>query len=211
MAKSWQEIYKEINQAKVDKKYKKPKPKNPTAKELEAEAIQRIRKGEGTLSDSLTAKIVPTDIQQAKIDAKPKKQKSVSQKIADIDNILNLELPENEIAKYESQRSVLVKELMKQYGGSQDSTSTDNYNAPEPKKKKSSWKQKQEDARFIKDRRDYWQTEGLAGLKGTLSKEEIKAIIGNDNARTWARQQAEEDLKNIKENERLADPLGLRK
>ena len=183
----------------IEEQLKLDKPKKPTAKELEAQSIEKIRKGEGTLIDSLTAKIVPKDVQQSKIDAKPKKGKTVSQKIADIDNILNLELTENERAKYESQRSVLVKELMKQYGGSQDSTSTDNYNAPEPKKKIG----RRERTRIFQAKVKAIQEKIESGELGKIPKKYL--MNGNRAGYMWAK-----DLAKI-EMETPADPLGLRK
>jgi len=240
MAKSWQEIYKEINQAKIDKKYKAPKsqkwivvdpntgkehsfsdstnaqnyikvqtkkmnePKKPTTYELEAEAINRYREGKATGPDSTRLGIVPTDIQQAKIDAKPKKEKTVNQKIADIDNILSadLDLTENEIAKYDSQRRDLVKELMKQYGGSQDSTDADS-SMPEPEKKLGWYASRKAKIKAFKTKRSEILKKIESGELGEIPK---KYLVNGDRAgQMWAN-----DLAKI-EMETPADPLGLRK
>lgn len=73
----------------IEDQLKLDEPKKPTAKELQAQAIERIRKGEGTLSDSLTANIVPKDVQQARQDVKPKKEQTLNQKLSKISTEIN--------------------------------------------------------------------------------------------------------------------------
>jgi len=59
--KTWRQIYEEINKAKAEKADAKKKPKALDADQKKARAVESIRRGEGTLEDSIRTKLVDVE------------------------------------------------------------------------------------------------------------------------------------------------------
>ena len=113
------------------KEPKPTKPTKPTSNEIKAKSIENFRRNKDTILDSLNLGIVPTDIQKAKADAKPKppiKEPTIKQRIAEIDEVLKLpDLTESKITQLYAKRDNLVRQSPL-YQSLQDSTEMDNYN-----------------------------------------------------------------------------------
>tara|TARA_R100000278_G_scaffold2675_2_gene5205 strand:+ start:14951 stop:15766 length:816 start_codon:yes stop_codon:yes gene_type:complete len=209
------------NQLKAEEKERKEKaPKNLTEKEKKIQSQLKIggdfidpATGFST-RDSLTAggPFIPERFKAQK------KEPTVNQQISDIDEILLQDLPEDEIKALEDARKILVRELPIYKKIIKDSPK-DYMEAPEPEKKNMliEWAKKTfgdfrknvSDKKYVQERRKYWQKEGIESLN--LSKEELKKIKGNDNGYSWAQEQALDDLKLQKENDKIinSDPLGI--